>query len=251
MTSQEAGSLEAQGPEGRSGGSWLRKVALVVAGLLAIGLLVWLGRQGGQYVPRFAEWVDSLGVWGPVAFILGYAVATVAFIPGSVLTLAAGAIFGLAEGTVYVFLGASLGACAAFLVARYLARGAVERKLEGNPRFQAIDGAVGREGRKIVFLMRLSPAFPFNLLNYGLGLTKVRFVDYAVACIGMIPGTFLYVYYGKLLGDVAAVAGGAHVEKGWEYWTFLGVGIVATIAVTLFITKKARQALSEQVEVEP
>ena len=107
----------------------------------------------------------------------------------------------------------------------------------------------GREGRKIVFLMRLSPIFPYNLLNYALGLTKVRFVDYAIACVGMLPGTFLYVYYGKLLGDVAAVAGGAEVEKGWGYWTVLGLGIVATIAVTWLITRKAQAELRRETDI--
>jgi uncharacterized membrane protein YdjX (TVP38/TMEM64 family) len=214
----------------------------------ALALLWIAGRELGQYVPRFAAWVDSLGVWGPVVFALGYAAATVAFVPGVVLTLAAGAIFGLVEGTLYVFVGATLGASSAFLIGRYVARGAVERRLEGHDRFRAIDGAVGHHGFKIVFLMRLSPVFPYNLLNYALGLTRVRFVDYLLACFGMIPGTFLYVYYGKLIGDVAAVAAGAEVERGWEYWAFLGAGVVATIAVTWFITRLARRTLNEAVE---
>jgi len=225
------------------------RTALLVVGAVAVLALLWfVGRELGQYVPRFAEWVDSLGVWGPVVFVIGYAVATVAFVPGVVLTLAAGAIFGLVEGTLWVFVGATLGASSAFLIGRYVARGAVERRLEGKERFRAIDGAVGRHGFKIVALMRLSPVFPYNLLNYALGLTRVRFVDYLLACFGMIPGTFLYVYYGKLIGDVAAVASGAQVERGWEYWTFLGAGILATVVVTWFITRVARRALSEAVE---
>lgn len=237
----------AAAPSGDGGGTPLGgKLLYALGAIAALALLWWLGRLGGEQIPRFAEWVDGLGIWGPVVFVAGYAVATVAFVPGALLTLAGGAIFGLVQGTIYVFLGATLGACGAFLVARYVARAAIERKLADRPKFAAIDRAVGREGRKIVFLLRLSPAFPFNLLNYGLGLTKVRFVDYLVACLGMLPGTFLYVYYGKLLGDVAAVAGGAEVERGAEYWTFLGVGIVATVAVTWFITRKARQALERE-----
>jgi uncharacterized membrane protein YdjX (TVP38/TMEM64 family) len=133
----------------------------------------------------------------------------VAFVPASLLTLAAGAIFGIPAGTLYVFVAATVGSCLAFLVSRYLARVAVERRIEGNPKFAAIDRAVGRQGRRIVFLLRLSPVFPFNLLNYALGLTRVRFVDYAVAAVGMLPGTLLYVYLGKVAGDVAALAGGA------------------------------------------
>ena len=235
----------APAPGGRRVRRGRRRAALVaVAAVAAVALLVWLGRQGGAQVPRFAAWVEGLGVWGPLAFVAGYAVAAVALVPGSLLTLAAGAIFGLARGTAYVFVGATLGASAAFLVARYLARGAVERRLAGHPRFAALDRAVGREGRKIVFLLRLSPVFPFNLLNYGLGLTRVRFVDYLVACLGMLPGTFLYVYYGKLLGSVAEVAGGADVERGAEYWLFLALGIAATVAATAVITRRARQALA-------
>jgi uncharacterized membrane protein YdjX (TVP38/TMEM64 family) len=216
---------------------------LLVAG--AVGLLLVLGREAGGALPQFAEWVDGLGVWGPAVFMVGYAIATVAFVPGSLLTLAAGAIFGLIAGVVYVFVAATVGACAAFLVARYAARGVIERRLSENPRFSAIDRAVGEQGRKIVFLLRLSPVFPFNLLNYGLGLTRVRFADYALASLGMIPGTILYVYYGKIAGDVATLASGAAVDKGVGYYSVLVLGLVATILVTTLVTRTARRALRE------
>jgi uncharacterized membrane protein YdjX (TVP38/TMEM64 family) len=212
---------------------------------VAVALLVTLGRQAGVYLPQFVAWVDSLGVWGPVVFVAGYVVAAVAFVPGSILTLAAGAIFGLGKGVGIVFIAATLGSAAAFLVARYLARPAIERRLAGNTRFAAIDRAVGAQGRKIVFLLRLSPVFPFNLLNYALGLTKVRFLDFFIASVGMLPGTVLYVYYGKLAGDVAALAGGAAVAKGPEYYAVLILGLVATIVVTTLVTRIARRALKE------
>ena len=215
---------------------------LIAAALIAVLLL---GREAGGAIPRFAEWIDGLGVWAPIVFIAGYALAVVAFVPGSLLTLAAGAIFGLIEGTVYVLVAATLGACGAFLVARHVARPAIERRLEGNARFAAIDRAVANEGRRIVFLLRLSPAFPFNLLNYSLGLTRVRFVDYAVASVGMLPGTLLYVYYGKLAGEVAALASGASVERGLEYYLVLGLGLVATVVVTTVVTRLARRALKD------
>ena len=218
------------------------RIVLVVVGLV---VLVALGRQAGRYIPQFAQWVNGLGVWGPIVFILGYAVAAVAFVPGSLLTLAAGAIFGLTQGVVYVFIAAVLGSSAAFLVSRYLARRAIERRLASNPRFAAIDRAVGAQGRKIVFLLRLSPVFPFNLLNYALGLTKVRFADYVAASVGMLPGTLLYVYYGKLAGDVAALAGGAAPEKGAGYYAVLILGLAATIVVTTIVTRTARRALKE------
>jgi uncharacterized membrane protein YdjX (TVP38/TMEM64 family) len=224
------------------------KLALyIVLGLAVLAGLFLAGRQAGGYVPRFAQWVEGLGVWGPIVFILGYAVAAVAFIPGSLLTLAAGAIFGLAKGTVYTLIGATLGACAAFLVARYGARGAIERRIAGNAKFAAIDKAVGREGFKIVALLRLSPIFPFNLLNYALGLTKVRFWQYAAASVAMLPGTLLYVYYGKAAGSLAALAGGAKTEKGPGSWVVLGLGLVATVVVTTFVTRLAGKALRQEI----
>ncbi len=216
---------------------------LLIAGVLAIG---WIA---GHYVHQFAVWVDGLGVWGPLVFVLGYAVAVVAFVPASILTLAAGAIFGVASGTAYVLAAATLGAASSFLVARHLARDAVERRLAGNARFAALDRAVGAEGRKIVFLLRLSPVFPFTLLNYGLGLTNVRFADYLIACVGMIPGTLLYVYSGKLAGDVAVLASGAPVEQGAGYYTLLTIGLVATVVVTTLVTRLARRALDEATAV--
>jgi len=233
--------VEMETKEHKSGLSFSR-ILLIGA---ALALLIMVGRQVGTYLPQFVAWVDSLGVWGPVVFVAGYVIAAVAFVPGSILTLAAGAIFGLGKGVVIVFIAAVLGASAAFLVARYLARPAIERRLTGNTRFAAIDRAVGAQGRKIVFLLRLSPVFPFNLLNYALGLTKVRFLDFFVASAGMLPGTLLYVYYGKLAGDVAALAGGSAVAKGPEYYAVLILGLVATIVVTTIVTRIARRALQE------
>jgi uncharacterized membrane protein YdjX (TVP38/TMEM64 family) len=228
----------------------VRRVLQIALLLAVVAALILLGRQAGGAVPRFAEWVQGLGIWGPVVFILGYAIATVAFVPGLLLTLAAGAIFGLWRGTAYVMVGATLGAALAFLVARYGARRWIERRMTGNERFAAIDRAVAKEGRKIVFLLRLSPVFPFNLLNYALGLTRVRFVDYVVASIGMLPGTLLYVYSGKLAGDVAALAGGAApVERDWKYWTLIAAGLLATVAVTAVVTRTARKALKEAADV--
>jgi uncharacterized membrane protein YdjX (TVP38/TMEM64 family) len=200
-------------------------------------------------VPRFAQAVEGLGPWGPAAFVVGYVVAAVAFVPGSLLTLAAGAIFGLVRGTLYVLAGATLGAGAAFLVSRYVARSYVERKLAGNPRFAALDRAIGADGRRIVFLLRLSPVFPFNVLNYALGLTRVRFADFLVASAGMLPGTVLYVYYGKLAGDLAALAGDAP-PRGASYWVVLGVGLAATVIVTTIVTRAARRSLRGVTEAE-
>ncbi len=231
----------------RRASPWLR--LLLVA--LALATLLLVAHRLGGYVAIAATRIRGLGVWAPLAFVAAYAVATVALLPGSALTLAGGALFGLLRGTVYVFAGATLGASAAFLIARHLARGVVEGRLAANPRFAAIDRAIAREGRKIVFLLRLSPVFPFNLLNYALGLTRVRFVDYLLASLGMLPGTVLYVYTGKALGDVVAVAAGAAVPHDARYWGVLALGLAATATVTIVVTRTARRALAEEVKDVP
>ena len=237
--------------------TWRRgKVALVATAAAAVaGLLFAYGRAllptVAEPVVELSQWVEGSGWRGALAFVAVYAVAVAALVPGSLLTAAAGAVFGLARGTALVFAGATLGAALGFLVARYVARGAVERRLAGNPRFAAVDRAIGREGRKIVFLLRLSPVVPFSIANYALGLTRVRFVDYLVASVGMLPGTLLYVYYGKVIGDVATIAAGAAPERGPEYWLALGLGLAATVAATALVTRTARRALASEVADAP
>jgi uncharacterized membrane protein YdjX (TVP38/TMEM64 family) len=240
-------------PQSSQSGSKSRAklILYVVIGLAFLAAVILGGRQIAGYIPRFAAWVEELGVWGPVVFILGYAIAAIAFVPGSLLTLAAGVIFGLVKGTIYTLIGATLGASGSFLIARYLARRRIEQKIAGNPKFAAIDQAVGREGFKIVALLRLSPVFPFNLLNYALGLTKVPFLQYLAACLAMLPGTLLYVYYGKTLGSLAALASGAKAKTGNESWIFLGIGLLATLVVTAFITRLAGKALRQQIDEPP
>ena len=215
-------------------------VLVVVAGL---GAVLLAGRAAAPLLPGFTARLSGLGSWAPLAFVLGYILATVALVPGSILTLAAGALFGLWKGAVLAFVAATLGAAAAFLVGRHLARDLVHRRLGGDQRVAAIDRAIGDHGRKIVFLLRLSPAFPFNLLNYLLGLTTVRFTDYLIASLGMLPGTFLYVYYGKIVGDVARLAGPNPVRGTPAYYALLGVGLAATVTVVAVVTRAARRTL--------
>ena len=191
--------------------------------------------------------IRDLGAWGSVLFVLLYVAATVLFLPGWILTLGAGAVFGLARGAITVSLAATLGATAAFLVGRYLARDAVARRLAAHPRFAAVDAAVAREGWKIVLLTRLSPAFPFNLLNYAFGLTRISLRDYVLASwIGMLPGTVMYVYVGSLAGDLATLGQGARVRTTAE-WTLYGIGFLATVAVTVYVTRIARGALARRI----
>lgn len=220
---------------------WAR---LALGALILAGVILG-GRQLAGLVPAFAMWVRALGPLGPVAFIAGYVLAAVAFVPGALLTLTAGAVFGVVAGTAYVLVGATLGSAASFLVSRHLARGAFERRLSTNPRFAAIDQAIAREGRKVVFLLRLSPAFPFTLLNYALGLTRIRFIDFVIASIGMLPGTLLYTYSGKVAGDLAALASGQSPPRGPGYYIVLALGLLATIGVTVVVTRVARRALRE------
>jgi uncharacterized membrane protein YdjX (TVP38/TMEM64 family) len=198
-----------------------------------------------QWLRNFNDWVGQMGVLGIFIFIGVYAVATVLMAPGSILTIGAGFAFGLWKGFLAVSGGATLGASLAFLVARFIARDKVEAIAKRNDRFRKIDNAIGQEGAKLVFLLRLSPVIPFNLSNYFYGLTGVRFWPYVLASwIGTMPGTLLYVYIG-IAGKaaVAAATGGEAMKHGWQYWTFLGVGLVATIIVTIWVTKIARDAL--------
>jgi len=189
------------------------------------------------------DWIGKLGPWGPVIFVGIYVAATVLFIPGSVLTLGAGAVFGVVLGSVCVSISATLGATAAFLVGRYVARDAIARKIEKNEKFAAIDRAVADEGWKIVFLTRLSPVFPFTLLNYAFGLTRVRLSHYVLASwIGMMPGTVMYVYLGSLVN-----VGAGHRQRTVGEWVLYGVGLVATIAVTVFVTRLAMKALAKKI----
>jgi uncharacterized membrane protein YdjX (TVP38/TMEM64 family) len=210
-------------------------LAAVIVALRFLPLADWL--QG--LVDRFT----ALGPWGIGLFAVVYALAAIFFVPGSALTIGAGAIYGLGWGFVAVSAGSTLGAAAAFLIARYLARDRVERRAAQDPRFAAIDQAVGREGWKIVLLTRLSPVFPFTLLNYLFGLTRVSFGAYILASwIGMMPGTLLYVYLGFAGRALAQAAAGKASRSPAEYALWV-VGLLATLAVTLYVTRLARQAL--------
>jgi uncharacterized membrane protein YdjX (TVP38/TMEM64 family) len=193
------------------------------------------------------QWIDNWGISGAIAFMGLYILATVVFLPGSILTLGAGVVFGVVFGAIYVFIGATLGAIAAFLLGRYLARDWVTKKIAKNPKFQAIDQAVGQEGFKIVLLTRLSPVFPFNLLNYAYGVTGVSLKDYALASVGMIPGTIMYVYIGSLAGNLATLGTESSNVNPIAQWSIRLLGFVTTVAVTVYVTKIARRALRKTV----
>ncbi|AHC13914.1 TVP38/TMEM64 family protein [Salinispira pacifica] len=203
------------------------------------------------------DWISDLGWVGAIVYVLLYIALTVALIPGSIITLAGGFIFGLGYGTALVSLGSTVGASLAFLFGRFLFRNWVSRQMEGRPKFAAIDRAVAHEGWKIVFLTRLSPLFPFSLQNYAYGITGVRFLPYVLSSwIGMLPGTVMWVYFGSLAGNITEVAAGVSsdtIEQAGAAWlqTLInGLGLAATVAVTIFITRLARKALKKHMSSE-
>lgn len=219
-------------------------VALVLVAAIVAGIAILPAKD---YLAGLLQAVESVGPWGPVLLAGTYVVACVLFVPGSVLTLGAGFLFGVVRGMIAVSVGSVLGATVAFLVGRTLLRGWIERRIAAYPRFQAIDRAVGKQGFKIVILVRLSPIFPFNLLNYAFGLTNVRLWQYVLASwIGMLPGTLMYVYLGSALKSLADVAAGAP-KGGTPQTIFFVAGLVMTVVATVVVTRVARRALSEAV----
>jgi len=235
--------MTAPAPTATSGSrwKWLLYLGMTIA-LIAAVIVAFKVFNGQELLKQAIDWVEQLGPWGPITFIAIYLVATVLFIPASALTLGSGAVFGLVWGSVYVSIAATLSATCAFLIGRYLARDAIARKIEGNERFAAIDKAVAGQGWKIVGLMRLSPVFPFTLLNYAFGLTQVKLRDYVLASwIGMMPGTVMYVYIGSL-----AQAATGERERTTGEWVLYGVGLLATVVVTVFVTRVAKKALAEK-----
>ena len=185
-----------------------------------------------QKVPNIIEKTASSGPVGYLGFILIYIVSTVMMLPGSPLTFTAGALFGFWKGLILVSIGSTLGASCAFMVSRYLIRKSIEKRVLKNKKFQSIDNEIDKQGWKIVILARLSPIIPFFLLNYALGITKIRFIHFIFASwVGMIPGTTVYVLMGTM--------GGAFIngKKSSFEWVLLGIGLIATILVTLLISK--------------
>ncbi len=218
-------------------------LCIIIIAIVAAGVLLPIK----DWLVNVLQWTQDLGIWGPIFVAAFYIVACILFLPGSVLTLGAGFLFKLFVGTITVSIGSTLGACAAFLVGRTIGRNWILGKVAANEKFTAIDNAVGRQGLKIVLLMRLSPVFPFNLLNYAFGLTKVSFAEYALGSwIGMLPGTIMYVYFGAGLRSLADAAAGK-IETGTTGQIFFWVGLAAAVAVTVFITHVARKALKHLV----
>jgi len=224
----------------------LKSVLIVLLVVVAAVGFVFLPIR--QWLEALEIYIQSLGALGPVLFGLAYVVATVLFIPASALTIAAGGLFGLSSGFLVVFLGANLGALCAFLLARTYLRERVTQWAQAKPKFRSLDRAIGQQGFKMVFLTRLSPVFPFVLLNYLLGLTAVGTGAYVLAnLLGMLPGTFLFVYIGAAARDALA---GQTSSTDFYQQILKYVGLAATFAVVVLVTRTARKALREAEQSE-
>jgi uncharacterized membrane protein YdjX (TVP38/TMEM64 family) len=203
---------------------------------------------GRDTIAAFLEWVQRAGLWGALLFGLAYIPAAVLLVPASVMTLGAGFVFGVAKGTAIVSLGSTAGAAAAFIVARTVGHDWVVGRTAASPALGAVARAVENEAFKVVLLTRLSPLFPFNLLNYAFGLSSVPFRTYLLASwIGMLPGTIMYIYLGAGAQNVAALLSGElRRTRGQQVW--FAVGLAATAAVTTLITRRASRALRSIVD---
>ncbi|MGH7810064.1 MAG: FAD-dependent oxidoreductase, partial [Candidatus Binatia bacterium] len=218
--------------------------AVVIVTLAAAVFVGFLFLPVRAWFMHFERYVQSLGAIGPLVVVVFYILCTVLFVPGSAITIGSGTIFGLQTGLVVVVLGANLGALCSFLLARGILREKVARWAQGNAKFRALDQAIGRQGFKMVLLTRLSPVFPFVLLNYFLGLTAVRTGAYMAAnLLGMLPATFLFVYIGAAARD--AIAGQSDASADFYQQILKYVGLLATIAVVVLVTRVARKALRE------
>lgn len=206
---------------------------------IAVLIAAWRLLPLAEWLESFQDRVENMGALGGVVYGLVYLGAALLFVPGSILTLGAGYVFGLVWGTVIVSIASTAAAALAFLIARHLARKRVEKAARRNAKFGAMDRAIGKKDWKIVALLRLSPLVPFSLSNYFYGLTSVRFLPYILASwAAMLPGTFLYVY----LGSIGKDAGG---KKSTGEWVLLGAGLLATIAVTVILARVAKKELSK------
>jgi uncharacterized membrane protein YdjX (TVP38/TMEM64 family) len=217
--------------------SWLALGAVGVALFAA-----WRVLPVSDWLKAFQDWIAGLGPWGGVLYGVAYVVAALLFVPGIVLTIGAGYVFGLVWGVVIVSIATTVTAALAFVIARYAARARVQRLARRDERFAAIDRAIGENGWKIVGLLRLSPLVPFSVSNYLYGLTSVHLLPYLLASwVAMLPATVLYVSLGAA-GRSAGEKGG---RSPWE-WALLAAGLLATAAVTVLLTRMARKELRKK-----
>jgi uncharacterized membrane protein YdjX (TVP38/TMEM64 family) len=225
----------------KSGTPWSRIILRVVLVGLALAVfvfaLLWVKRSG--LMQQALNWIGGLGPWAPVAFIAIYVASVVCLAPASILTFGAGFVFRMTWGSLYVLVAANIAANICFLLGRHLARDWIAHRMEAQPKFRAIDEAVARDGWKIAALVRLAPIFPFSVMSYAFGLTRIPFWHYALANITMIPGTLMYVYFGTVARDLTDKP----ATPPWVKWT---VGAL-TVIVILYMTRFAKRALRQKI----
>jgi uncharacterized membrane protein YdjX (TVP38/TMEM64 family) len=223
------------------------KPLLLVALLCALGAGIFL-LPIREWLVLGVEWINTHRNIAWAVYVAAYVLACVLLVPGLILTLAAGFLFGLPLGIALASTGSVLGATAAFLVGRFFARGWAAERIAEMPKFRALDSAARQDGFLIVFLSRLSPLFPFNLMNYGLGVTGVRLRDYFFGSwIGMLPATVVFVYIGTLAKDLTDIGTGQS-EGGLAARGLLIAGFAATIVLTVIITRRATRALAAHLD---
>ena len=219
-------------------------IALVAALLILIGL----GLPIREMAESMFSWIQENPNVSWLVFLGLYILATVLLLPGSVLTIGGGWLFGFMEGLVIVSLSSTLAASCSFLIGRYLARAWVEGKISEDDRYRSLDRAIGERGFFVVLLTRLSPLFPYNLLNYAWGISSVRLSRYVLASwMGMIPGTLLYVYLGAAASDISQLFSAAPGEAFGQKWLFI-FGLAATAVLVIFIARLATKNLNQVME---
>jgi len=200
-----------------------------------------------DYLLDSIEWVQHHGVVGMLWFVVLYSLTCVFFLPGSILTLGAGAIYGFWIGTLIVTISSAVGAAASFLIARYLAHGWIQRKLGHTRRFHALERAVGKEGWKIILISRISPIVPHSLVSYAAGLTNISFWRFTIASfLGFLPLSAAYAYIGALLGDALRVHASLAPHDPVS-WTFYIAGLIVTIVVVILVARAATKAWKQYV----
>jgi uncharacterized membrane protein YdjX (TVP38/TMEM64 family) len=229
-----------------------KRLAVLATLLAAAATVALLARPPvGKYLYSLAETVDAAGAWGPFLLAGAYVLATLLFVPASLLTMLAGLLFGVVKGTMVASLASLTGASASFWLGRTIAHDWVQHKMAGSPRFQAIDAAVNRQGFRILFLIRLSPVFPYLFTNYAMSLTKIRFRDFLFASwMGMLPGTILYAYLGSTAQSIAEIATGSYRRGRGQTIVYL-FGLLATVVVTVLVARMARSAVRDAADLTP
>jgi len=195
-----------------------------------------------EWLAQLIVRIGSMGPWAPVLFVVAYVLSSIFLAPVFLLTIAAGAIFGLWRGTLLVFVTKMISSSVVFGLASPLSRSRLMRWADRDPRVAAVRRAVADDGVWVMFLLRLSPVVPFVLLNYALALSGVRYRNFVIAMAGTLPTIVMYVYYGKIIGDVAKIAAGVSPPRGPEYYLLLVTGLIATVVATTSIARASKRA---------